>query len=498
MGTEAMEVDPSPSKDKQEKEKPAAEKKDVDLNIITFENMREWCNQLERGDTQIVGRVLQLLNRTRKQLNTDLLSKLCNTYLYASPALKKQLISWLPVKPSSSESMEVDGARTPNTAKSASGSQAQKKQQPVRKTTPVPELELYIHLLVLLHLTDEKNYELALVCAKNFIEYAEKYDKRLLDPFLAKGYFYLSLISEHTGRIETLPLILNSQLRFATLRRQYELQATLIPSSSLKCSFPETASNNNWARFFYYVGRIRALQLQYAEAAQFFQQSLQKAPQDSAIGFKQNVQKWIVVMSLLRGEIPERSIFRATVHRVTLLPYLNLTHGSLFVLATLLSLTKVLEKYSNAFEADETLTLIVRLRQNVIRTAIRQISLAYSRIPIKEIAAKLQLPNEAEAEYVIAKAIHDKIVDAIITVDPKTSSHYMQTVNAEDIYRTTEPQFAFDTRIRNCLDLHNLAVKALRYPENKKQDEGKTEQQRERELLELELASEMPDDDDEF
>jgi 26S proteasome regulatory subunit N3 len=52
---------------------------------------------------------------------------------------------------------------------------------------------------------------------------------------------------------------------------------------------------------------------------------------------------------------------------------------------------KVLEKYSSAFEVDETLTLIVRLRQNVIRTAIRQISLAYSRIPIKDIANKLQV-----------------------------------------------------------------------------------------------------------
>lgn len=52
---------------------------------------------------------------------------------------------------------------------------------------------------------------------------------------------------------------------------------------------------------------------------------------------------------------------------------------------------KVLEKYSDVFEEDETLTLIVRLRQNVIRTAIRQISLAYSRITIKDIAKKLQV-----------------------------------------------------------------------------------------------------------
>lgn len=217
---------------------------------------------------------------------------------------------------------------------------------------------------------------------------------------------------------------MNSQLRFATLRRQYELQSTLIicllraylqlksfvPAAKLvtKVQFPDMASNNNWARFYYYVGRIRALQLQHVDAAQYFQLSLQKAPQDSAIGFKQNVYKWIVVMSLLRGEIPERSIFRNIIHRITLLPYLQLTHGNIHVflrdcsfnyivyclavrLGDIALFNKVLEKYSSAFEVDETLTLIVRLRQNVIRTAIRQISLAYSRIPIKDIANKLQV-----------------------------------------------------------------------------------------------------------
>lgn len=106
------------------------------------------------------------------------------------------------------------------------------------------------------------------------------------------------------------------------------------------------------------------------------------------------------------------------------------------------------------------------------------------------------MPSEAEAEYVIAKAIRDKIVDATIAFDTKNSNHhYMQTAQSEDIYRTTEPQFAYDTRIKSCLELHNLAVKALRYPDSKKPDSEKTEQQRERELLELELASEMPDDD---
>lgn len=98
----------------------------------------------------------------------------------------------------------------------------------------------------------------------------------------------------------------------------------------------------------------------------------------------------------------------------------------------------------------------------------------------------------------MAKAIKDQTIDAVISFDTKNDDRYLQSGNSENIYRTTEPQYAYDTRIKNCLELHNLAVKALRYPDNKKQDNEKTEQQRERELLELELASEMPDDDDDF
>ncbi|KAI6192654.1 26S proteasome non-ATPase regulatory subunit 3 [Aphelenchoides besseyi] len=515
MVVQPMEVDPPVVKEKSEKEKSEKKKDESDINSITFENLKEWCNQLERGDTHIVGRVLQFLNRTRKQLNSELLTKLCNTYLYASPAQKKQLLSWLPAKTANTDSaMEVDAKVPSSGSKSVSStSQAAKKQQLLsRKAQPSPELELYIHLLVLLFLTDEKKYDLALECAKYLILCADRYDKRSLDPFLAKGYFYLSLISERTGKIGTLPPYLNSRLRFATLHHQYESQATLIvcllraylltknllPAAKLvtKIAFPESANNNDLARYLYYMGRIRALQLQYVDAAQYFQLSLRKAPQDSAIGFKQNVYKWVVVISLLRGEIPERAIFRTSIHRVTLAPYLQLTHA--VRLGDIALFNKVLEKFSGTFETDETLTLIVRLRQNVIRTAIRQISLAYSRIPIKDIARKLQLPTDAEAEYVVAKAIRDDTVDAVITFDTKTTDRYMQSGVSENIYRTTEPQFAYDTRIKNCLELHNLAVKALRYPDNKKPDNEKTEQQRERELLELELASEMPDDDDDF
>lgn len=67
--------------------------------------------------------------------------------------------------------------------------------------------------------------------------------------------------------------------------------------------------------------------MDYASAGRFFEQALRKAPQDSAVGFKQTVEKWVVVVKLLQGEIPERAIFRQPIHRRTLAPYLRLAQG---------------------------------------------------------------------------------------------------------------------------------------------------------------------------
>ena len=57
------------------------------------------------------------------------------------------------------------------------------------------------------------------------------------------------------------------------------------------------------------------------------------------------------------------------------------------------------------FKADRTFTLILRLHHNVIKTAIRRISLAYSRISLADVAAKLNLESPKDAEYIIAKVI---------------------------------------------------------------------------------------------
>ena len=72
-------------------------------------------------------------------------------------------------------------------------------------------------------------------------------------------------------------------------------------------------------------------------------------------------------------------------------------------------------KYISQFKEDRTFTLILRLHHNVIKTAIRRISLAYSRISLKDVAKKLSLgandnPDHIAAEYIIAKVTYMTIL----------------------------------------------------------------------------------------
>src|SRR6202000_3439557 len=73
-----------------------------------------------------------------------------------------------------------------------------------------------------------------------------------------------------------------------------------------------------------------------------------------------------------------------------------------------------LAAHSVQFTEDKTYTLILRLRQNVIKTGIRQLSLSYSRISLRDICIKLHLDSEEDAEYIVGKAIRDGVIEGRI------------------------------------------------------------------------------------
>jgi 26S proteasome regulatory subunit N3 len=99
-----------------------------------------------------------------------------------------------------------------------------------------------------------------------------------------------------------------------------------------KTTFPTSAGNTQLARYLFYLGRIRAVQLSYTEAHTHLQQAIRRAPNAKlAPGFYQTVHKFFVVVELLMGDIPERGLFRDPVLRKTLVPYLRIVQGeSLF------------------------------------------------------------------------------------------------------------------------------------------------------------------------
>lgn len=301
-----------------------------------------------------------------------------------------------------------------------------------------------------------------------------KQNRRSLDVLAGKAYYYHMRCYELNGQLSETKVFFHSRLRTATLRNDYEGQAVLLncllrmylhynlydQASKLvsKSTFPEIASNNEWARFLYYLGRIKAIQLEYSEARKHLLQATRKAPQQSAIGFKQIVHKLLITVDLLLGDIPERSIFRDPTLRRPLAPYFQLTQA--VRTGNLQRFNEALEKFGSKFQSDHTYTLIIRLRHNVIKTAIRMINLSYSRIYLKDIAEKLMLDNVEDAEYIVSKAIRDGVIEA--TIDHERG--FMQSKETSDIYCTSEPLDAFHSRISFCLDIHNQSVKAMRFP----------------------------------
>ncbi|CAG8550280.1 21171_t:CDS:10 [Gigaspora rosea] len=374
----------------------------------------------------------------------------------------------------------------------------------------LPEIDLYLHLLLMIYLLDKQEFEKGIQLSNETIAKIQSLNRRTLDQLSARVYFYYARFYELTGNLAVIRPTLLAAQRTATLRHDDDSQATLLnlllrnyfhynlydQADKLvsKTTFPETAGNNQQARYMYYLGRIKAIQLDYTVSHTHLLQAIRKAPQNTVTaGFQQAVYKLSIIVQLLMGEIPERSIFRQPVLKKPLVPYLHIVQA--VRIGDLSQFQETLAKYGEVFRADKTFTLILRLRHNVIKTGIRMISLSYSRISLRDICLKLHLDSEEDAEYIVAKAIRDGVIDA--TIDHEKG--FMKSKENVDIYSTNEPQFAFHQRVSFCLNLHNESVKAMRFPLNAHRKElasAEALRERERELAKEIAEGEMDEDDD--
>ncbi|KAM7540639.1 hypothetical protein Aperf_G00000025206 [Anoplocephala perfoliata] len=463
--------------------------KDVDL--LTLEDIRDQIRYIEKSvatkELHFITRVLRGIVPIRRKINSNVLRGLVHTYFAPQSQQWNYFMEFLP------EAMDAPPKLNLKTKSPKSGAL-------------LPEVEVYLHLLLLIHLLDGNKPKEATKCSSLLMDRTQETGRRSMAVLASRCFYYHSRAFELDDRLEEIRPFLHSRLRSATLKNNHDCQAVLInlllrnylhynlhdQASKLvnRVEFPESAPNNEWARFLYYLGFIKAIQLDYNAAHDHLVSANRKAPQHTATGFKQALHKLNTVVELLLGELPDRSIFRQPELRDALHPYFQLTQA--IHAGDLGQFNNVLKTYVKKFNHDKTYTLILRLRHNVIKTGVRRISLSYSKISLIDVAEKLQLDSSEDAEYIVAKAIRDGVIEAVINRE----HGYMITTEASDLYSTREPMDQFHQRIRFCLGIRNQAIKAMRYPPKKyDNDLESAEERREREQQEMESAKELSEDD---
>lgn len=409
---------------------------------------------VELGQTRLLQRAIRQNVSLRKYITASQLSDVVRrTVPIACPSLvtMKECIGMMPVGANGAgageHEDEVGGGMAMETDDGAAGEEA------ASPTTILPEVEVYLFTLVVTTLLRFGLDGEAAFAATALVERVRAFNRRSLDLFSAKAYFYFSLAAERTNKLENIRSSLLALYRTACVRHDETGQAVLLnlllrnylhynlveqaQTLSNRAAFPENVSNNQFCRYLYYMGRVQAIQLEYSSAYQRLMVAVRKAPQESAPGFTQKVHKLAIIVQLLMGEIPERSLFNQAELRRALVPYLALAqcvrNGDISMFQ------QVTAEHGAAFKQDKNFTLVERLGHNVLKTGLRKLSVSYSRITLADVAAKLHLPTVAAAEYICAKAIRDGVIEGKIDHD----KGWLMSNDVIDLYATVEPQKAF-------------------------------------------------------
>lgn len=146
-------------------------------------------------------------SKSRRKLSWALLHKLIDAH-YPDNANRSQLLSLLPpvnclcnmlihVQAPVPVSMDVEPATPAQTATPTPTTTA----PPAKPTVITPELEVYLWLLCVVFLVDNKNVATALKAVDLLMEKLDETNRRTMDPLSAKVYFYYSRIYELSGRL---------------------------------------------------------------------------------------------------------------------------------------------------------------------------------------------------------------------------------------------------------------------------------------------------------
>jgi len=369
-------------------------------------------------------------------------------------------------------------------------------QNTIEKCQQSHEIYGFIFMVLLTKLIDYKNYKEALDADKNLISFFKTNGSLTINTLKAKAYYYLSLVTEKLNIQDEIINELQQAYRTACIEMDFISQVTLINciiryylnnkniemarSFISKTKFTENISTYEDSRYLFYIGKIEAIQMNYSESYTHLSNSFRKAPEKTGDGFKNLVNKYLILVQLLMGEIPDiKSLMKSNrvVDFEEFQPYLLML--KIVRQGNLDEFKKGISVFEQKFKKDGTLNLVQRIRHVVIKAGLRKINLSYSRISIKDITEKLKLENEKETEYIIAKAIRDGVFLASINHE----EGYIQSKEIKDIYSTFEPQRSYQSRI---LFLNNIFVESQKSMKYSLQQEQAKKEAKNTELEEAE------------
>ncbi|KAH0791054.1 PCI domain containing protein [Histomonas meleagridis] len=238
---------------------------------------------------------------------------------------------------------------------------------------------------------------------------------RQFDRLYSKIYFFYAITAENPLEVllaayrrscdahlhQTQATIVNCLLRYYVTTGGYSLALSFLKH----CKFPSYASPAQLGRYHFFVGHLKAVALEYAEAQHHLQLSLRRLPQNRySEPFRSLVVEHLVVVMMLQGQVPSRAMLLD--HPI----YLDLARSILK--GDVIAFQEVVK--NPQFAEDGLAPLVQRLRSSVILAGLTNISHCYSRITFADIAEMLHIGSAEDAEGFCAKAAADGIIDAEI------------------------------------------------------------------------------------
>ena len=147
-----------------------------DPDLLTYEDVKEQLRYIEKTvsskEPRFMTRAVRAVGQIRHKTNARILRKLLLNVYASQPANpeKDEYLAYL-----ENVEMETEEAVVKKAAK---------------KVSLVPEVEVYVQLLVLIHLQDKGRKEEAVKCADRLMQKIVDLNRRTLDILAAKCYFY--------------------------------------------------------------------------------------------------------------------------------------------------------------------------------------------------------------------------------------------------------------------------------------------------------------------